>query len=67
VAGLVPATTTFLPEHRHTGILPPMAGWVYIMTNRRNGTLYVGATVDLARRVWGIGRARQMDLQSNTA
>ena len=26
--------------------------WVYIMTNRRNGTLYVGATVDLARRVW---------------
>jgi putative endonuclease len=29
-----------------------MAGWVYIMTNRRNGTLYVGTTVDLARRVW---------------
>lgn len=27
-------------------------GWVYIMTNRRNGTLYVGATADLARRVW---------------
>jgi putative endonuclease len=29
-----------------------MAGWVYIMTNRRNGTLYIAATVDLARRVW---------------
>jgi putative endonuclease len=29
-----------------------MAGWVYIMTNRRNGTLYIGATADLARRVW---------------
>jgi putative endonuclease len=29
-----------------------MAGWVYIMTNRRNGTLYVGTTVDLARREW---------------
>ncbi len=29
-----------------------MGGWVYILTNRRNGTLYVGATVDLARRVW---------------
>jgi putative endonuclease len=29
-----------------------MAGWVYIMTNRRNGTLYVGTTVDLARRAW---------------
>ena len=28
-----------------------MGGWVYIMTNRRNGTLYVGATADLARRV----------------
>src|SRR6267378_1911201 len=29
-----------------------MAGWVYIMRNHRNGTLYVGTTVDLARRVW---------------
>ena len=28
-----------------------MGGWVYIMTNRRNGTLYVGTTTDLARRV----------------
>jgi putative endonuclease len=27
-------------------------GWVYIMTNRPNGTLYVGVTADLARRVW---------------
>jgi putative endonuclease len=27
-------------------------GWVYIMTNRRNGTLYVETTVDLARRAW---------------
>ena len=29
-----------------------MPGWVYIMTNRPNGTLYVGATSDLARRAW---------------
>ncbi len=29
-----------------------MDGWVYIMTNRRNGTLYVGATADPARRIW---------------
>jgi len=27
-------------------------GWVYILTNRPNGTLYVGVTDNLARRVW---------------
>ena len=26
-----------------------MAGWVYIMTNKRNGTLYVGVTGGLVR------------------
>lgn len=26
-------------------------GWVYIMTNRPNGTLYTGVTADLAARV----------------
>jgi putative endonuclease len=29
-----------------------MTGWVYMMTNRRNGTLYVGSAVHLARRAW---------------
>ena len=53
VAGLVPATHVFwLPRHDSAAILSPMGGWVYIMTNRRNGTLYVGTTADLARRVW---------------
>ncbi len=26
--------------------------WLYIMTNRPNGTLYVGVTSDLAKRAW---------------
>jgi putative endonuclease len=26
--------------------------WVYIMTNRPNGTLYVGVTANIARRAW---------------
>ncbi|MBV9970692.1 MAG: GIY-YIG nuclease family protein [Xanthobacteraceae bacterium] len=31
---------------------PVHGAWVYIMTNRPNGILYVGVTVNLARRVW---------------
>lgn len=27
-------------------------GWVYIMTNRPNGTLYTGVTNDIVRRAW---------------
>jgi putative endonuclease len=29
-----------------------MSFFVYILASRRNGTLYVGMTDDLARRVW---------------
>ena len=29
-----------------------MSGWVYIVTNKRNGTLYVGVTNDIRRRAW---------------
>ena len=29
-----------------------MSFYVYILTSQRNGTLYIGSTDDLARRVW---------------
>ena len=28
-----------------------MGGWVYIMTNKRYGVLYIGVTADLAARI----------------
>ena len=27
-------------------------GWVYILTNKPDGTLYIGVTSDLPRRIW---------------
>lgn len=27
-------------------------GWVYIMANKRNGTIYTGSTSNLVQRVW---------------
>ncbi|HYM99536.1 MAG TPA: GIY-YIG nuclease family protein, partial [Aestuariivirgaceae bacterium] len=37
-----------------------LGGWIYIMTNRRDGVLYTGVTSNLARRVsehrFGISR-----------
>lgn len=30
----------------------PRTGYVYILASRHNGTLYVGVTSDLARRIW---------------
>jgi len=29
-----------------------MGGWVYIMTNKPDGTLYVGVTSSLPHRIW---------------
>ena len=28
------------------------AGYVYIMASAKNGTIYIGVTSDLAKRVW---------------
>ena len=33
-------------------LTPAYGGWVYIMANRRDGTLYVGVASDLPRRVY---------------
>jgi putative endonuclease len=27
-------------------------GWVYILTNKPRGVLYIGVTADIARRIW---------------
>jgi putative endonuclease len=27
-------------------------GWIYIMSNRRDGTLYLGVTSNLSLRIW---------------
>ncbi len=37
---------------KHTYDYSMPGGWVYMMTNRPNGTLYVGVTGDLSRRAW---------------
>jgi putative endonuclease len=44
MAGLDPAI------HATLGVSAMKGGWVYIVTNRPNGTLYIGVTSNLARR-----------------
>ena len=46
VAGLGPAT------HEKDASTMSSGGWIYIMTNRPNGILYVGVTDNLPRRAW---------------
>jgi putative endonuclease len=48
MAGLYPAIHG--PVSKREIEMP--GGWVYIITKRPNGTLYVGVTDDLARRAW---------------
>ncbi len=53
MAGLDPAISPTIAPSERPGQSPYMAGgWVYIVTNRRDGTLYVGVTSDIARRAW---------------
>ncbi len=49
MAGLVPVIHVFFAALTDR---PRMAGWVYIMTNKRNGALYGGVISDLVRHVW---------------
>ncbi|HZU90589.1 MAG TPA: hypothetical protein VE993_15155 [Stellaceae bacterium] len=52
MAGLVPAiheSVAARQNRRHTSSMK--SAWVYIRTNRPNGTLYTGVTSNLARRV----------------
>jgi putative endonuclease len=52
MAGLVPAIHA-LRDRPAAGETSAMkGGWVYIMTNRPHGTLYIGVTADLAARAW---------------
>ena len=47
IPGLVPG----IHDLQH-GNMRERGGWVYIMTNRPNGTLYLGVTGDIVRRAW---------------
>jgi putative endonuclease len=53
MAGLVPAIHEVLLQASDRSPFGAMEGaWVYIVTNRPNGTLYTGVTSNLARRIW---------------
>jgi len=53
MAGLDPAISATVAATTVYGNNDVMkGGWVYIVTNRPNGTLYAGVTSDLARRAW---------------
>jgi putative endonuclease len=47
MAGLVPAIHVFAEDANSTSLASMRGGWVYIMTNRPDGTLYTGVTSDI--------------------
>lgn len=53
MAGLDPAISDTVATHTvRDNTRAMLGGWVYIMSNRRDGVLYVGVTSDLHKRVW---------------
>jgi putative endonuclease len=53
MAGLDPAISNAVAAPAiHWKTATMIGGWVYIMTNRRDGVLYVGVTSDLHKRIW---------------
>ena len=52
VAELGPAIHVFAAVPASRTLAPMRGGWVYIMTNRPNGTLYTGVTTDIARHAY---------------
>ncbi|HEX3412392.1 MAG TPA: GIY-YIG nuclease family protein [Stellaceae bacterium] len=52
MAGLVPAIHEGVVSGSRLGKIRHMDAWAYIVTTRPNGTLCVGVTSNLARRVW---------------
>jgi putative endonuclease len=52
MAGLVLAIHALDARAASRSVARMRGGWVYIMTNRPNGTLYTGVTADIARRAY---------------
>jgi putative endonuclease len=53
MAGLVPAIHEIIASSSRLSQTHVMGdAWVYIVTNRPNGTLHTGVTSNLARRAW---------------